>query len=329
MRSGMYIYTYACHEDEESLCLMELRSLFGSGAAAAEADCRMHDSGSARIFHSELAVDPSRSPFLKERIEVLSEGDSPQEIAEWLQSGNVQLGRDVTFKVRFVKTNDLDGDRKIDYSGQRAIERDIGRPIRGKADMNRPDRLFGIVPYRGRWYFGACADNEAVWLRHIEKPQQYTMALPARTARAIVNIAVPDPSRARVIDPCCGIGTVLVEALSMGIAIVGRDINPLVVRGARANLAHFGLNAEVALGSIADVTEHYDVAIVDMPYNIVSKVSREDSMTILRHARRIAGRILVIAIEPIDDQLADAGFTVLDGCVARKSSFTRHIRLCQ
>ncbi len=325
---SMYIYTYACHEDDWSLCQMELRSLFGSRVLEGSGS-RQLDQPAARIFHSELAIDPSRSPFLKERIDVLSEGDRPARIAAWLQEEGLQLAPEETFKVTFIKTNDQPDEDKMDYDEQRAIERAIGRHIRGRAKMKHPDQLFGIVPYRGQWYFGPCIENESTWLHHVEKPQQYTMALPVRTARAIVNIAVPDPGGARVIDPCCGIGTVLIEALSMGISIVGRDINPLVVRGARSNLAHFKLDTEVALGSIADVTEHYDTAIIDMPYNLVSKLTHEDSVSILQHARRIADLVLVIAIAPIDDLLTEVGFTVIDGCVARKSTFTRHIRLCQ
>ena len=53
-------------------------------------------------------------------------------------------------------------------------------------------------------------------------------------------------------DPCCGIGTILVEALSMDINIVGRDINHFVVRS-----------------DIAGVERHYDVAILDMPFSLI------------------------------------------------------------
>ncbi|GAA3334615.1 hypothetical protein GCM10020331_103270 [Ectobacillus funiculus] len=75
-----------------------------------------------------------------------------------------------------------------------------------------------------------------------KKPHSYSTSLSTRVARAVANIAVPDPTGIKAIDPCCGIGTVLVEALSMGINIVGSDINPLVLPGARENIAHFWLS---------------------------------------------------------------------------------------
>lgn len=311
-QSPQFIYTYACHEDELSLCRLELRSLFGVEAPP-------------NILRSDIRLDPSRSPFVKERIEVLYKGASVADIAE--QAEELQLNG-ATFKVVFVKRNGLDASLQPDYAEQRAIERQVGAHIRGKADVRHPERVFGIVAMDGSWYFGPCEKNKSVWLRHTNKPGSYSIALPARTARAIANIAVPFVSGIRAIDPCCGVGTVLVEALSMGIDIVGRDINPLVVRGARDNLAHFGLTGVVELGNIADITESYDAAIVDMPYNLVSRITPQEQLVILRHARRIARKAVIVSIESIDGMIRDAGFIIAERCVARKGSFSRHITVC-
>src|SRR6185369_6412097 len=98
---------------------------------------------------------------------------------------------------------------------------------------HHPERVFGIVIIGGRWYFGTYMESEAVWFHHVKKPRSYSTSLSTRVARAVANIAVPNPDGVKAIDPCCGIGTVVVEALSMGIDIVGRDINPLVVIGSR------------------------------------------------------------------------------------------------
>lgn len=50
-----------------------------------------------------------------------------------------------TFKVIFVKINDLDESEKIEYGERRVIERDIGMHIEGEADVHHPERVFGIV----------------------------------------------------------------------------------------------------------------------------------------------------------------------------------------
>lgn len=209
------------------------------------------------------------------------------------------------------------------------IEREIGLRIEGEADVNHPELVYGIVTLGGRWYFGSYHKNKATWFRQMKKPRSYSIALSTRVARAAVNMAIPNPEGIRAIDPCCGIGTVMVEALSMGIDMVGRDINPMIAIGARTNIAHFGFTSEVTLGDIADITDHYDVAIVDMPYNLYSSITPEEQFAILVNARRIADRVVIVAIEPMDEMITEAGFTIIDRCEAKKGAFSRHLMLCQ
>jgi tRNA G10 N-methylase Trm11 len=307
-----FIYTFACREDELSLCHLEMRAFFGVEAPA-------------NIMKSIVAINPSRSPFIKERVEVMYQGDSLTEVLRQVEA--IQLF-DATFKVIFVKLNDLAPEHKISYGEQRAIERELGIHITGEADVHHPEYVFGIVTLGGRWYFGNYLKNTAVWLHHMKKPRNYSIALTTRLARAAANIAVPHPEGIQAIDPCCGIGTVLVEALSMGIDIIGRDINHFIVRGARENLAHFGLEGEVVVGAIANISAHYDVAIIDMPYNLFSTITTEEQFSILQHARRIASKVIVISIESIDDMIASAGLTIVDRGVAKKGLFSRQVLVC-
>ena len=147
-------------------------------------------------------------------------------------------------------------------------------------------------------------------------------------ARALVNIAVPELTGVKVIDPCCGIGTVLVEALSMGVNITGSDYNPLVMKGIRNNLTHFGLSGPVFLRDIRDITEMYDVAIIDMPYNLCSVVSDKEKFEMLRCARRLVKKMVVVTTEDIDGILNEVGFEIADRCEATKGKFIRQIIVC-
>src|SRR5699024_10248026 len=152
----------------------------------------------------------------------------------------------------------------------------------------------------------------AVWLQHVNKRQSYSTALGTRMARAIANIAIPYPNGVTAIDPCCGIGNVLVEALSMEIDIVGRDINPLVTRGSRENIAYFGYTCDVTTGPISEVSKHYDVATIDLPYNIFIHTSSEEQLAILNNPRRIADKVVVVTIDNVN-QLANASvFMITD-----------------
>ena len=85
-----FIYTYAFREDERSLCYMEMRSLFGVESHV-------------NILKSKVKIEPSRSPFMKERIEVMYEGDDLANILEQVEQ--IDLAG-ATFKVIFVKIND-------------------------------------------------------------------------------------------------------------------------------------------------------------------------------------------------------------------------------
>jgi tRNA G10 N-methylase Trm11 len=311
-RVKSYIYTYSYHEDEQSLCCLEMRSLFG------------FDSKSTNL-ESEIEVVPSRSPFIKERIEIMIESGCFNDLLE--QIGQLPAIRS-TFKVIYVQNEDLANSEKVIFEERRKLERDIGLLLKGQVDLLYPKRLFGFMRVGERWVFGKLLKGESVWFKHQRKPRSYSTALSTRVARAVVNIAVSNPIGKKVIDPCCGIGTVLVEALSMGINIVGSDLNPLVLSGARENIRYFGYSAEVNRKDIRNLTGNYDVAIIDMPYNLCSVLPENVQLEMLQSARKFAGKIVVVTVEPIDSIIEEAGFNIIDRCVAKKSHFIREIIVC-
>lgn len=304
----LYLYTYTAHEDEQDLCRLELGTLFDKDTV----------SGTGKVVVTHKGIDPSRSPFIHQRLTVTHTAENLESLME--QIALIELSG-ATFKIKYIKeTEDAPA-----YEEQRAIERKLGASMVGKADMRHPQRVFGIAMHHRTWMFGELIQSNPVWLHHNDKPQHYSTALSTRHARAIVNIAVPEPLQVRVIDPCCGIGTVLIEALSMGIDIVGRDINPLAARGARTNLEHFGYPNIVTLGDMQDIAEHYDVAIIDMPYNLCSKLSPEVQQSMLTSARRFADKVVIVTAEPIDASVIQSGFRIMERCQVRKGTFVREV----
>jgi len=309
-----FIYTYTQHTDEHDLCMLEMRSFFGFDVIST-------------VLRSSVEIDPSRSAFMKERLDIMYEGNSLEEIS--LQVEQYILD-DATFRVVSLNTTDLDTTKKIGHPERRKIEREIGLRVNGTPDLvNTAVNTFGIVLLDGKWYFGKLVESESVWFLHQKKPHMYSTALSTRVARAVANIAVPHPEGVRAIDPCCGIGTVLVEALSMGINIVGRDINPRVVLGSRKNIAHFELEGTVEIGPIAEVVDDYDVAIIDMPYNLFTHITPEEQLEILKEARRFTKKVIVVTIETIDHMVEEAGFVITDRCVAKKGHFIRQVLVCE
>jgi len=309
-----FIYTYTQHTDEHDLCRLEMRSFFGFDVTST-------------VLRSSIEIDPSRSAFMKERLDIMYEGDNLEEIS--LQVEQYDLDGS-TFRVVSLNTSDLDTTNKIGHPERRKIEREIGLRVNGTPDLvNPPANTFGIVLLDGKWYFGKHVESKSVWFLHQKKPHMYSTALSTRVARAVANIAVPHPEGVRAIDPCCGIGTVLVEALSMGINIVGWDINPRVVLGSRKNIAHFELVGNVDVGPIAEVIDDYDVAIIDMPYNLFTHITPEAQLEILKEARRFTKKVIVVTIETIDHMVEEAGFVITDRCVAKKGHFIRQVLVCE
>lgn len=303
-----HLYTYSWEPNEVSLCALERRALFG-------------ESPSSLIQESTRLIDPSRSPFIKERLTVMTEGASFEEFL-----GNVhQLAAVDGFKVIYVQNPDRE---KTGFKEVRRIEKEVGLQLKGEAELVHPTILYGILETDGGWVLGEYARNEAIWLKHQSKPHSYSTSLNTRVARAVANIAAPDPEGVTLIDPCCGIGTVLVEALSMGMDIKGSDRNPLILDGVKENIAHFGLEGEVSLMDINDITDHYDAAIIDLPYNLCSVITDEEKLELLQSAKRIADKAVIVTLEEVDEAIRDAGLSIEDRCEVKKGRFVREVLVC-
>ncbi|WP_330994751.1 TRM11 family SAM-dependent methyltransferase [Rossellomorea vietnamensis] len=279
------------------------------------------ESSESGILESTVKIDPSRSPFIRERLEVISEAAGFEGLLKEIQGLDAVDG----FKVVFVQNPDAD---RVGFKKLRKIEKEVGLHLKGEAELVNPDIWYGVIKTNERWVFGCYKKNEAVWLHHVKKPHSYSTALSTRVARAVVNIAAPETDGVKMIDPCCGIGTVLVEALSMGIDIVGSDRNPLILDGVRENIAHFGFDGDVSLRDINDVTGSYDVAVIDLPYNLCSVITDDEQLEMLKSARRFAEKVVIVTLEDVDRNVEKAGFDIVDRCEVSKGRFVRQILVC-
>ncbi|MDG5787185.1 RsmD family RNA methyltransferase [Evansella sp. AB-P1] len=307
-----YIYIYSYTDEEKPLCLLEMRSFFGNHSEK-------------QVLESAISIHPNRSPFIKERLDILYEDYHYDDLLKKIQGFPLDVR---TFKVVFVKNPDLSRNEKVSFHDRRNIEREIGLKIDGNPDLKNPVVLFGIMYVNGRWVFGEYMESEAIWHQHQWKPNSYSTALSTRVARTVANIAAPNPVGKKVIDPCCGIGTVLIEALSMGINICGSDNNPLVLDKTRENIKYFGFKCEVKLKDIREVRGRYDSTIIDMPYNICSVITENEKLEMLKSARNFSMKLVLISVEYMDEIIDKAGFTIEDRCIVKKGKFSRQIIVC-
>jgi tRNA (guanine10-N2)-dimethyltransferase len=305
---SLYFYTINYPVFETQLCKMEMKYLF---------DIIPEE----KSFFSSNHVAPSRSAFIKYCLSVMHTTDSLEDMAQWVLASELYYD---DFKLRYI---DLE-DKSIPYKERRRIESVVGFNIQGEADVHNPKTLLGIANVDEKWYFGMLEENQSEWNVHNIKPHSYSNALNVRVARTLVNIAAGNNLKLKMVDPCCGVGTVVIEALSMGIDIKGFELNPYIAENAKRNLEHFGYGAVVTHGSMHDVTDKFDAAVVDLPYGVFSPTTLEEQLAIISSTRRLADKAVFITFEDMDEHFKSAGFKVIDKCQTNKGKFIRYITIC-
>lgn len=306
-KDKLYLYTIKSTVYEENLCKMEMKYLFN----------KLPENG---CLFSDYYVEPYRSAFIKQCISIIYTGNTLEEIVSQIINDNLSYE---DFKVSFINIEE-----DVAFQDRRRAEYIIGYNINGFADIHNPKVLLGVTKINDKWIFGRLEENKTTWLKHNHKPYSYSNALGVRVARALVNIAVCNNLKLRLIDPCCGVGTVVMEALNQGINIKGCDINPLVAESAKKNLKFFGYEDVITNEDMHNIKQIYDAAIVDLPYGLFSIVTLEEQLNIIKDTRRIAKKGIFITYDDMEKYFISLGFTIMDKCHVDKGSLKRYITVC-
>ena len=147
------------------------------------------------------------------------------------------------------------------------------------------------------------------WYQRVHLPG----ALKPSVAAALVLLAQTTPTT-RVLDPCCGSGTILIEAALQGATVYGGDRSPRAVAAARANAAAAGVKASIHqwdTTSLPIATAAMDRVITNLPWG--RQVPVDEALPslyqrIFTQMRRIlapSGRLVVLTnapqqIDPLD-----------------------------
>ncbi len=218
-----------------------------------------------------------------------------------------------------------------------ALERLLGAQLAGETRVDLEDPEVTVQVLLGtRFHLGVVRHTTAFQtcgVRHLnQRPCFSPIGLPPRLARAMVNLAAP-PAEARVLDPFCGTGGILLEAAEMGLSAMGHDLLPEMVAASRENLHHFGLSAELAEGDIGSVAElpRIGAIVTDPPYGRSTTTRGEPLAALMTRAADAfratlaPGRRVVLALaEP--ELFCSNGFRLLhrfEWYVHR--SLTRHV----
>ena len=321
----LWLYLPTAHISERDFCRMELRALFPE-------ECEWESAGFGRLaesdtveipaaFLSQRDIPPDRSPYLRQRILVWKRADSPQALSAWLLEQKTNLDG---FKFVHLRHPGMD----LEYQEWIQTARYLGEAIQGTPDMKNPRWELAFLPYQNEWILGQYQRTRIQWKSHNHKPSNNSHSVKTAMARSLVNIAVGPDLGKSFVDPCCGVGTVVIDALDLGLNVHGFDINRMVVYQAMDNLKAMGWPQVVAIGDIHCLEGQWDAAVLDLPYGLFTRVEPEQIEALIRRARRIALRVVFLAFEDLKAVIEDAGFRVLDQCLARRGRFVRHVYLC-
>jgi tRNA G10 N-methylase Trm11 len=304
-----YIYFIKYPVFEEELCKLEMKSIFDKIP-------------SEKYLFSNSYINISRSPFIKEMISIIYKEDSLEQILNNIIEDKLAYD---DFKVCYIKLENGD----IEYKERLNSLNKIGFVITGEPEMHNPKITLGITKVYGKWIFGKYEKNDYKWHIHDKKPYSYSNSLSLRVARALVNISVKNNLECKMIDPCCGVGTVVIEALSMGINTVGYELNKSIAENAQRNLEFFGYENVITHGDMNSIKEEYDVSIIDLPYGVFTPTTIEEQTSIIKSARRISRKLVIVTFENMDKVIIAAGFNIVDRSYVCKGKFKRYITICE
>lgn len=305
-----YFYIVNYPGNEKELCEMEMNSLF-------------HKRLNKKYLFSHNYINPSRSPFIKHSISVIYKESCLNAIIDNIKRDKLSFN---DFKVCYIKSEDLD----VPYSERLKSARDIGFVITGFPDIHNPKITLGVSKVNNFWIFGIYEKNDYKWHSHDHKPNSYSNALSIKISRALVNIAMENNFNLKLVDPCCGVGTVVIEALDLGFNVKGYELSKPIAKNARDNIEFFGYERDIIKSfNMHNIKETFDICILDIPYGLFSPITKDEQINIIKTARRITTkRLVIITFENMDNIIKDCGFKIIDKCSVSKNNFKRYISIC-
>ncbi len=211
------------------------------------------------------------------------------------------------------------------------LEDAVGQPLAAAAGLSYFSRRSGVAPPVGgmSWRLTVDGDRALLALRigpgplHRRSYRQFTRpgSVHPPLAAALVRLARPYDG-ARLLDPCCGVGTIPIEAADQEMSIIGSDRDTDAIAAAKANGEGTSISWMTAdAGSLPVTSGSVDLVVTNPPWGrqvpAAGLLARHPNR-FWQELRRVLtpdGRAVVL--------LTDADPRLLD---AKKSGLTTHHR---
>lgn len=277
------------------------------------------------MLFSNISVIPSISPFIKSRLQITASSESYSELIKTIKREKIH---NEGFKAEYLV---LHGDA-TDYPKRLKKLRDIGLSIEGEPDYYNPTTVYSICNFENIWHFGILTKNDTAWHQHKKKPCSFSNSISMYIAKTLVSIASKGNKTKTLLDACCGVGTVMLEACYSGFTIDGCDISSNACEYTNKNLAHYNYSAVVHPLDIKDLDKQYDAAIIDLPYNLYAQSTDAIALSIIASVAKMSARIVIVSLTDIEQLIKKSELKISDFCTVEKrgtSKFTRNIWVCE
>ncbi len=312
MSINKHIYTFNYETTQDELCKLESRILF---------DKEEKD----KQLASDITIEPSSSAFIRKRLDISLYSEDYTILIGQIEKENITTEG---FKVEYIV---LEGDT-TEYNKRLSKLRDIGFRIQAYPDYKKPTIVYGLCFHEGFWCFGIIIKDHLDWYKHNNKPRSFSHSLNMVVAKALVCIATKGEKEKTLLDACCGVGTIMLEACFSGNQIEGCDINWKAYQNTQENLSHFDYHATVHLSDVGEINNRYDAAIIDLPYNLYSSATDEDIAHIIQSTSKLTNQLVIVSIADITDFITQTGFSIMDTCSITKrgrGNFARKVWICK
>jgi len=296
-----YFYLIASTDKDSQVALAESEVLLGGTRP------------SPRTVLSDRFVDPSRTAYAAYVAQLIWHGESTEGLLAHLAANPEEAQHFAIDARKFPRKGGPD---------RQVLCGEIGRYINGFPRLDDPEHELALVIDQGHVLFGRLlARNTTDWHERIHKPFSFSASLEPRVARAAVNL-VAEPGQA-IIDPCCGSGTIVIEAASMGVRAAGFDVSWEMPGRAALNAWHFSLDALFGVGDIRSLGGDFDAVVTNLPYDVFCHVPPGFYEDALRNLPRLAPRAAVFAGHDLSADAERAGLRVDRIAVQQTGSFRR------
>lgn len=176
------------------------------------------------------------------------------------------------------------------------IWRALKHPV---VDLTNPQTFFGIFSSKQQLIIGKRLwTNEKEFLKrkaHL-KPALHPSSLHPKLARAMINLT--GKTKGTIVDPFCGSGGILIEALFLGFDVIGTDLDPIMIQRAQTNINYYNFKRNRYQLSCKDALtfqKKCSAIVTDLPYGKNTKSTDIEQLyeLFLKHSASLTNTMVV------------------------------------